>query len=138
MVKIGDKVRVFSSMRRTPDDGWEGEVVKVGRALATIRYDGRREDVFRLDTKHLNSKDWASRAWFKTLEDAALDERRKVAENTISRGHLQFTTRHHGYSLEQVEVLAAFVAAMGAGDVPGLPAGSHCASCDGHSCPDVG
>lgn len=70
LVSAGDPVKVFDAYngRRhgQPEDGWDGEVVKVGTKLVHIRY-GRYDETekFRLDTQVVN--DQYERLHFRTM-----------------------------------------------------------------------
>ncbi len=101
-IKAGDKVTIYSGGRRGA--GWAGEVVKVGRTLAHIRYHGRVE-TFRLDSQVKTGMQTGPRTYFKTADDTALRKRREAAEALLKEHHI--TLEHRGtFTLEQVEALA--------------------------------
>jgi hypothetical protein len=107
-IKVGDEVLVF--------DGWHarhdrrsvpGEVVKVGRALVSIKFGGRTE-VFRIDTGLINLANGGSE--FMTLEHAERDMRRTAAIAVLTSHHIEFKTgRERSFTLEQLEALAELV-----------------------------
>lgn len=75
-LKAGDRVQVFDvngSRMGQPKGGWDGEVVKVGRKLITVKY-GYAASVFRLDDGRKN--DAYGHQHIKTVEQAAEDLRR--------------------------------------------------------------
>lgn len=80
-IREGDEVWVFERWRRGSheDPPVPGTVVKVGRALVTIRYQGGGDGVFRLDTGHLNDKNYGSQTYFLTPAQAQAREREKAA-----------------------------------------------------------
>lgn len=85
-LKVGDIVRVFDRSNRSGKPQY-GTVSKVGTKLITVESKYGRETVFRKETGYLNSKDWGSSSWIKTLAQAAEDERRHYLETQIkSRG----------------------------------------------------
>lgn len=101
-IKVGDPVRVYLNTRHD-----QGEVVKVGRILATIQV-GNRTYEFRLDTQRFTGRQVGSGTYFRTMEQVALEERRASAENALHRIGLQFTASGHRdrLTLEQIEALA--------------------------------
>jgi len=109
-IKAGDEVRVFDvngKRRNMPLGGWPAEVVKVGRALVTIRCAGNHgEQVFRLDSQQAN--DNYGHQWFRMLDEVALMQRRSAAIGALRAIGLSFTSS--GYqdrlTLDQIEALA--------------------------------
>jgi hypothetical protein len=104
-IKEGDEVRVFESNRRgQSEDGWPGEVVKVGSKLATISYRGS-ESVFRLDTGHLNSKEYGSGTYFLTPGDVESRKRQTAARAVLRDAGFEVRVGHRPPS-ELLEALA--------------------------------
>lgn len=104
-VKQGDEVRIFDQNGARigqPEGGWPGTVVKIGRSLVTIEYRGK-QDPFRLDTRVINDR--YGHRWFKTLEQAAEDERLRVALATLKAHSIRLDSGH-GLTVEQIEALA--------------------------------
>lgn len=111
-IEVGDEVLVF--------DGWHarhdrtsvpGEVVKVGRTLARIRWGGL-EEAFRIDTGIINNSNGG--AEFMTLEQAEADNRRRAAIASLAAHHIEFKIgRERSFTTEQIEALAALVATFG-------------------------
>ena len=105
-VKVGDKVKVFDINEKRvgqPEGGWDGEVIKVGRALVTITY-GRyfRSVVFRLDSRSTN--DAYGHQSFKTLKRAATDERYRKARQVLYGVGLEpnYTSKLEFWQLEEL------------------------------------
>lgn len=114
-LQVGDEVRVFDvngSRRGQPEGGYVGHIVKVGRTLAHIEYKGWTE-TFRLDNGRRN--DNYGHQWFKTLEQAALDERRSVAEAVLRNVGVELSHRR-SFTLEQIEALAEVAKTFGKAD----------------------
>jgi hypothetical protein len=106
-IKVGDEVRIFDVNGRRmgqPEDGWPGNVVKVGRKLADIEYGGRTR-TFRIDEGRSN--DNYGHQFFKTLEQVSLDERFDRATDSLERCGIELI-RGHRLTLEQIEALADF------------------------------
>lgn len=71
-LKPGDPVKVFDVNGRRygqPEDGVDGEVVKVGRKLITVKHSRWNTQVFRLENGIAN--DNYGHQWIRTLEEAA-------------------------------------------------------------------
>jgi len=106
---VGQEVRVFDVNGRRmgyPDEGKVGHVVKVGRKLVTISTgEGRwSEQQFRIDEQRAN--DNYGHQWFRTLEEHALDERRRHAIEKLN-AHKVMLDAGHALTLEQIEALAS-------------------------------
>lgn len=105
--KVGDPVKVFDvngARQGQPEDGWDGEVVKVGAKLVTIKYSHGYTVVFRLDTGHANDK--YQHQWFLTLPEAELSRRRVAAREVLRAHHVTLEPRC-SLDLETLEDLAA-------------------------------
>ena len=104
-IKVGDEVRVFygdgRERRNRPDDGYPGEVVKVGRTLATIRYQGH-EAQFR---RHRTSQRPA-RQHFMTPAQVEAGNRKKAALALLREAGFDVRLGHHP-DAELIERLAA-------------------------------
>lgn len=107
-LSIGQGVRVRGRNGNRPGQprgGWPGEVVRIGRTLVDIVSGAGKMD-FRIDSQ--KSNDDVGYYSFKTLEQAALDDRLDTAVETLraSKVTLGFG---HGLTLEQIEELADVV-----------------------------
>lgn len=71
---------------------YDGEVVKIGRTLVTIKYN-RHEEKFRIDTQHVNDA-WGS-SFFRTLEQEEEIERRNTAVKTLREYGLEIRLGWH-------------------------------------------
>lgn len=113
-IREHDKVRVFDvngSRSGQPEGGWIGTVVKVGRTLAHIDYEGAREtQTFRLNDGRRND-DYAHR-YFLTLAEAAERDRIGAADETL-RAHGVELSYRRTFTLEQREALADVVRTWG-------------------------
>ena len=113
-IKVGDEVRVFygdgRERRNRPDDGYPGEVVKVGRTLATIRYQGH-EAQFRLDTGRLNDR-YGNTASFLTPAQVEVGNRKKAALALLKEAGFEVRLGRHP-SGELIEALAEIVKTWG-------------------------
>lgn len=110
----GQPVRVFDVNGKhygQPADGWPGEVDKVGRVLAVIRYHGKTQ-TFRLDTRHSN--DTMAHQWFLTVDETEQQARIEAAKELLHGYGIQL---HHGSRLtpDQIEALAAVAAGFSQG-----------------------
>ena len=104
-IKAGDEVRVFETWRRgQPEDGWAGEVVKVGSKLVAINYRGS-DVAFRLDTGHLNSKQYGSGTYFMTPGEVESLRRQSAALVVLRDAGFEVRTGHRP-SAELIEALA--------------------------------
>jgi hypothetical protein len=95
-LKVGDRVQVFENCGRRsgqPEGGWDGEVIKAGRKLLTVKW-GRGEEVFRLDTGQYNSKSYPHFYRVKTVEQAAADLRRQGLLNKLNEMGLEIRFHH--------------------------------------------
>lgn len=109
-IQAGDEVRVFERWRRGnhEDTSVPGTVVKVGRALVTIKYQGGGEGVFRLDTGHLNDKNYGNQTYFLTPEQAVARERVKTALVALKNAGFEVRLGHRPPGA-LIEALAAVV-----------------------------
>ena len=104
---VGQKVKVYGRYHY-PTSVETGEVIKVGRKLATIKV-FTSEDQYRMDTGRDNGH---GNSWFKTLEQAEADGRIEEARRFL--GQEARVTIHGASPLTnpQVEELAAIVKQM--------------------------
>lgn len=112
VLKVGDEVRVFDvngNRLGQPEGGWVGTVTKVGRKLVTIQtgdgYNGEKQ--YRLEDQMANDNYGHRR--FKTLEQAAQDERRAEAMDVLRNAGINFGYRAIPFTVDQLEELAALV-----------------------------
>lgn len=106
-IKVGDTVKVFDVNGKRlgqPTDGWDGIVTKVGRKLVTIEY-LRQSKQFRLEDGSANDT-WGHQH-FKTLEQAALNERRRRAIQVLRTYDVELRLGGGKVPLELIEALAA-------------------------------
>lgn len=107
-VKVGDEVRVFdinARRRGQPHGGWVGTVVKVGRILAHVEYQGRTQ-TFELSTGYRN--DNYRHQHFETLEQVDVNARCKTAVDVLRERGVELSNRR-SFTLEQIEALAEVV-----------------------------
>lgn len=103
-LRVGDRVQVFEQWsRNVPPGGWDGEVVKVGTKLITVRYN-HTESVFRLETGQINDKKYSSHARIKTVEQVEEDLRRGQLIEAMRGLGLQLTNRSE-MSTEKIEAV---------------------------------
>lgn len=92
-LKVGDRVQVFEQWsRNVPRGGWDGEVIKKGTKLVTVRYHGH-ESIFRLETGSLNDKDFSSHARIRTVDQAQEHLRRSELITAMHELGFRFTNR---------------------------------------------
>jgi hypothetical protein len=102
-IKAGDTVSIHTGRR---GGAVTGEVVKIGRTLAHIRYHGRTE-TFRLDTQIMTGPQIGYATYYETAEDAILRERREAALATLKEHDIEIRMgRERNFALEQIEALA--------------------------------
>lgn len=109
-LKVGDDVRVFDqngSRMGQPPGGWLGKVVKIGRKYATVEY-GQRSEMFELATGRRANDGYGHRR-IRTLEQVALEERRRSAVDKLHSHGVELRTGHR-LSIEQIEALAEVAA----------------------------
>jgi hypothetical protein len=107
MLDVGEEVRVFDvngKRHGMPEGGWPGEVVKVGRVLATIRC-RNGEQTFRLDTGQANDR--YGHQWFLTVDQATEKTRRHRAESILREYGVE--TSRASLSTGQLEAIAEIV-----------------------------
>lgn len=103
-LKVGDRVQVFEQWtRNVPPGGWDGEVVKKGTKLITVKYN-YSTSVFRIDTGAVNSKDFPYHARIRTVEQAQEDLRRSDLIQELRDLGLQFTNQGT-LTTEQIEAV---------------------------------
>jgi hypothetical protein len=110
----GDEVRVFYADGRRrdsqPADGYPGEVIKTGRTLVTILWNGH-EDAFRLDTGRLDDR-YGNTAYFLTPAQAEASARKDAALAVLREAGFEIRLGRHP-SGALVEALAAVVETFG-------------------------
>jgi hypothetical protein len=103
-LKVGDRVQVFEQWsRNVPAGGWDGEVVKVGTKLITVKYE-YREWVFRLETGQVNDKNFSYHARIETVEQVQEDMRRSQLTDSLQELGLQLT-RTNSLTTDQIETV---------------------------------
>jgi hypothetical protein len=105
-LKIGDPVVIYRSFRNSPPD--QGEVVKIGRKLITVKC-GFFEEQFRLESGQLNSRDYPYHAHIKTLDQAREDDYRLDLEKDLHERGIRFDVATKRLS---VNVLEKFIQAL--------------------------
>jgi hypothetical protein len=110
-LKVGQEVRIFDINRRGQPGGRPGKVMRVGRTLFDVITDipGPGIMTFRLDTGHSN--DAYGHQFVKTLEQVALDDRRKTATDILMQHGLAFTSTgwREQVTIAELEALAVVV-----------------------------
>jgi hypothetical protein len=101
-LKVGDKVIVVD----VNFSRFTGEVLKVGRKLATIEYRGRTSE-FYLETRRVN--DNYGHQSYKTLEEVALEDREDAAYKVLKGAGLSRDNYHQKTPLDLLEALAETV-----------------------------
>lgn len=109
--KVGDPVKVFGVLSEGamhPNGGWDGEIVKVDvRAQApmvTIRFNGKRRERFYVRGQGYGGKA-ALRLWWRTLEQANVEQRRNAAHRIIVESGFDLI-RYPSASVELLEAAA--------------------------------
>ena len=114
-IKEGDEVHVFLWSRRNPEGGHPATVTKIGRKYATATWEAQygygktipQSIEFDMETgTQRNSRTVGSGgSYVRTLEQVALDERRRAAEKALFTAGVSINYPDR-FTLEQVEVLA--------------------------------
>lgn len=113
-IAVGDAVKVFDingHRSGQPEGGWDGEVVKVGRALVEVRYGRRfaRTQKFRLATQVSN--DHYQHQTFQTLAQAEERSRMRAARAVLTAHGIEFNWRGSELPVEVLEQLAEVLTA---------------------------
>lgn len=103
---VDQEVRVFASpdarYSSQPEGGWAGTVTKVGPTYVYVRHlPNGNPQAYDLKTGHCRDRD----LFIKTLEEAALDDRHAVANQTLHDHGVRLHWNHQ-LTLEQLEALA--------------------------------
>jgi hypothetical protein len=101
-IKVGDRVQVFDSYRRSDPNGSDGTVTKVGRRLFSVTLGWGRELVFRLENGHLNDKNFGYQTYVMTPEQVEMRNRLSHAENRLKELGLEHRQSHNRLTLDQM------------------------------------
>lgn len=102
-VKVGDRVQIFDSYRQGQSpNGEDGEVIKVGRRLFTVKRTWGGELVFRLENGQLNDKNFGYQTYVMTPEQVEIQNAMSGARARMKALGLEERPGYNRLTLDQM------------------------------------